>query len=44
MQNVLHNFSELIKDLKLRKSLEAELKKVEEALKMIRKSEGKKRG
>lgn len=33
----------LIKDLKLRKSLEAELKKVDEALKMIRKSEGKDR-
>lgn len=34
----------LINDLKLKKSLKAELKKVNEALKMIRKSEGKKRG
>lgn len=34
----------LIKDLKLRKSLQAELKKVDEALKMIKKAEGKRRG
>jgi len=34
----------LIKDLKLRKSLKAGLKKVDEALKMIRKTQGKKRG
>ena len=34
----------LINELKLRKSLKAELKKVNEALTMIQKSEGKKRG
>lgn len=34
----------LMNDIKLRNSLKAELKKVNEALKMIRKSEGKKRG
>ena len=34
----------LMKDIKLRNSLKVELKKTNEALKMIRKSEGKKRG
>jgi len=34
----------LMEDLKLRKSLLAELKKTDEALKMIKKSEGKKHG
>lgn len=34
----------LISELKLRRSLKAELKNVNEALTMIRKSEGKKRG
>ena len=34
----------LIKGLKLRKSLKAELKKVDEALKMIQKAQGKKSG
>ncbi len=35
---------ELIKELKLRKSLKAELKKVDEALKVIQKVQGKKYG
>ena len=49
-EKVVHKYlgkakpAELIKNLKLRKSLQAELKKVDEALKIIRKSEGKKRG
>ena len=49
-QRIIHKYlgkskpEKLIEDLKLRKSLRAELKKVDEALRMIRKSEGKRRG
>jgi hypothetical protein len=49
-QKVVHKYlgkvkpEKLVKDLKLRKSLQVELKQVDEALKMIQKAEGKKRG
>lgn len=49
-EKVVHKYlgkqhpEKLIKDLKLRRSLKAELKKVDEALKMIRKAQGKKHG
>tara|TARA_B100000745_G_C19849480_1_gene282054 strand:- start:5 stop:310 length:306 start_codon:yes stop_codon:yes gene_type:complete len=49
-KRVIHKYlgkekpEKLMKDLKLRKSLQGELKKVDEALRMIQKAQGKKRG